>query len=67
MTKIECAIVSAYTGVNMLEGEDLRWFYRYVAELFGRPVYTHELPMLSDEIKKRSKKDFLRLCEEATT
>lgn len=65
MTKIECAIVTAYTGICMLQGEDIDWFYRYLAKLFNRPVYTHEIPMLSNEIKERSKEDFIRLCEEA--
>lgn len=65
MTKNECAIVMAHTGICMLKGEDINLFYRYLADLFNRPVYTHEIPMLQNEIKERSKEDFLRLCEGA--
>ena len=66
MTKDECAIVMAHTGVCMLQGDDLSWFYRYLNKLFGRLIYTHEIPMLEDEIKERSKADFIALCREAT-
>lgn len=62
MTKRECAIVMTYTGITMLAGEDFRIFHQYVEELMGRPVFTHEMPMLADEFKKRSEEDFLRLC-----
>lgn len=65
MTKEECTIVSAYTGINMLIGSDLDYFYKYVDKLIGREVWTHELPGLADEIKEKSKADFLKLCEEA--
>ena len=65
MTKEDCTIVSAYTGINMLIGSDLDYFYKYVDKLIGREVWTHELPGLADEIKEKSKADFLKLCEEA--
>ena len=65
MTKRECAIITAHTGICMIEGEDFDLFYEYLAELFGRPVYTHEIPALADEIKARSREDFIRLCREA--
>lgn len=65
MTKIECAIVMAHTGTCMLQGDDIKWFYRYLNKLFGRLVYTHEIPALADEIKQRSKADFLELCKGA--
>ena len=67
MTKRECAIVTAYTGVAMVEGEDLDLYYQYIADLFGRPVYTHEIPFLAEEIKRRSTPDFIALCREAVT
>lgn len=67
MTKRECAIVTAYTGVAMVEGEDLDLYYQYLADLFGRPVYTHEIPFLAEEIKRRSTPDFIALCREAVT
>ena len=65
MTKRECVIVTAYTGIAMVKGHDLDLFYQYLAELFDRPVYTHEIPFLAEEIKRRSTPDFIALCREA--
>ena len=65
MTKQECAIVEAYTGVCMLTGDDRYIFYKYIAEIMGRPVFTHEIPLLAEEIKEKAKPDFVRLCKEA--
>lgn len=65
MTKHECAVVMAYTGVCMLSGDDFSIFHKYVEDLMGRPVYTHEFHALMDEIKKRARSEFLRLCREA--
>lgn len=60
MTDREKAIVMAYTGICMLEGEKLFEFYKYLEELYERPVYTHEF--LTLDIKERSEKDFMELC-----
>lgn len=65
MTKRECAIVTAYTGVCMLEGNDLGELYKYVEEKMGRAVYTHEMYTFADEIKEKSKDDFIELCRTA--
>lgn len=65
MTTRECAIVMAHTGICMLEGESFDEFYKYLHELFGRPVYTHEILFIADEIKERSREDFIKLCKEA--
>lgn len=62
MTDREKAIVMAYTGICMLEGEKLFEFYKYLEELYERPVYSHELLTLN--IKERSEKDFMDLCRE---
>lgn len=62
MTKEECAIVTLYTGVAMLEGDDLEYLYRYAEKLMERPVLTHELVMLEEELKKRAEPDFINLC-----
>lgn len=67
MTKRECAIVTAYTDIAMLQGNDLKYLYEYLKELFGRPVYTHEFFGLADEIKRLSEKDFMDLCRNATS
>lgn len=64
MTDREKAIVMAYTGVCMLKGDKFNIFHQYIEELMGRPVYTHEIGFLADEIKEKSKEDFVRLCEE---
>lgn len=68
MTKRECAIVMAHTGICMLTGEDLNIFYEYVEKILGRPVWTHELgdPETSLKIKEKSLNDFLELCKNAT-
>lgn len=62
MNDREKAIVMAYTGVCMLTGDRLNEFYKYLAELYGRPVYTHEIARL--DIRDRAYKDFLALCKE---
>lgn len=67
MTKHECAVVTAYTGVTMLQGDDLDIFYKYVEEILGRPVFTHELASneMTYKIKQASKKDFIDICKNA--
>jgi hypothetical protein len=66
MTDHEKAVVMAYTGVTMLKGDKFQVFHKYVEDLLGRPVFTHELAddKTSAEIKKKSRNDFLKLCEE---
>lgn len=67
MTKREAAIIMAYTGTAMLTGEDFDIFHKYVEHILGRPVFTHELGSESvwDEIKEKSKNDFLDICKNA--
>lgn len=64
MTDRERAIVMAYTGVCMLKGDKLGIFYNYLEEILGYSVWTHELASqtLWEEIKEKSKSDFLTLC-----
>lgn len=64
MTKRECAVVMAYTGVTMLAGDDIGTFYKYVEHLLGYPVMTHELADKAqwEKIKLLAKDDFLALC-----
>lgn len=68
MTKQECAIIMAHTGICMLTGDNFGIFHEYIEKIMGRPVYTHELGIeeISEQIKEKSLNDFLRLCEEAT-
>lgn len=62
MTTREKQIVSAYTGILMCPVDSL---HKYVEELLGRPVYTHELAShdVWEEIKEKSKPEFLELCK----
>ena len=66
MTDREKAIVMAYTGVCMLKEDKFNIFHKYVEEVIGRPVYTHELGELREKIREASKEDFLNLCKEDT-
>lgn len=68
MTKQECAIVMAYTGTVMLTGDNLTIYYKYLNDIMGRPVYTHELAFkeIQKQIKEKSMDDFLKLCREAS-
>lgn len=58
MTKREAAIVSAYTGYLIGEFSD---FHAYVEEIMGRPVFTHEFPSIAEELKYKSKADFMSI------
>ena len=53
----------AHTGVCMLTGDKLNIFYKYINDIIGRTVYTHELIYLEDKIKEKSKDDFIKLCK----
>lgn len=65
MTDREKAIIMAYTGTCMLTGEKFDIFHKYIEEICGRPIWTHELAIenVVDEIREKSKADFLWLCE----
>jgi hypothetical protein len=63
MTDREKAIVSAYTGKCMLKGDKFQIFRNYVDEIMGIPIALHEIGWLEDEIKEKSKADFMKLCE----
>ncbi len=60
MTRRECAIVSAYTGILCGSFND---FHKYAEELLCRPVWTHEFADkdLTNKIKELSKNDFCNL------
>lgn len=68
MTDREKAIVMAYTGVSMFAGDKLDIFYKYLAELFDRPVFSHELASdeMTEAIKEKAYADFIKLCRETT-
>jgi hypothetical protein len=62
MTDREKAIVMAYTGACMLTGDKFQIFHKYVEKIMGRPVQTIEMGFIADEIKEKSKDDFMKLC-----
>ena len=61
MTKEEKLIVSAYTGVLMVNFDEL---HEFIEKRLNRPVFTHELAdeLVWGEIKKSVKEDFVALC-----
>lgn len=67
MTKEECTIVTAYTGISMLKGEDITLLYEYAEKRLAYPVMTHD--MASDkfweELKRGAENDFIDLCKNA--
>ena len=65
MTKHECAVVTAYTGISMLKGNDLKYLYKYLSGLIGGPVYTHEIPAVAEAYKEQIREEFLALCRNA--
>jgi hypothetical protein len=60
MTKREAAIVGAYTGVLLGEFSDM---HEYIEEVMKRSVFTHEMGSqeIADEIKEKSKEDFVNI------
>ena len=62
MTDKEKAIVMAHTGICMLAGNKFQIFHKYVEDIMNRPIMTHEIGLLADEIKEKSKADFMALC-----
>lgn len=64
MTLRERVIVETYTGVCMVTGDERNEVYKYMAELMGRPVFTHELAdrNIQEKLKELSKPDFINLC-----
>ena len=63
MTKEERLIVSAYTGVFMVEEEE---FYDYLETLMGRPILAKELKSeeFVGQVIDAVKDDFMKLCED---
>lgn len=66
MTKRECAVVTAYTDISMLRGDDLKYLYNYLSGFIGRPVYTHEIPAVAAAYREQIREDFLAICRNAT-
>ena len=62
MTKREAIVISAYTGVLLVDFSDL---HEYIEEIMERPVFTHELanPAVSDYITELAKPEFIQICD----
>lgn len=58
MTVREGAVISAYTQVLVC---DMHYLHEYIEEIMGRPVFTHEIPGIADEIRERSKNEFMNI------
>lgn len=66
MTKRECAVITAYTDISILKGDDLKYLYDYLSGFIGRRIYTHEIPAVAAAYRKQIKGDFIDLCRNAT-
>lgn len=68
MTKHEAAVVMAYTGIAMCCGDNWGVYHKYVQNIMGRPVWTHEMASekVAEQIKELSKPDFLEICKNLT-
>lgn len=67
MTDKEKAIIMAHTGICMLTGDKFQIFHKYVEDVMGRPIMTHEIGLLADTIKEKTKADFIALCEDESS
>lgn len=63
MTDKERATVQAYTGIIMLTGTKSEIYYDYVTKLLGIKVNRSNVRKYLDQIKVKSKPDFLKLCK----
>ena len=68
MTKEECTIVTAFTGVSMLQGKDIGMLYEYAEKRLGYPIMTHDMATKEfwDKLKHEAENDFFDLCMNAT-
>ena len=64
MTLKERVIVEVYTGYCMTSPEEKDEVYKYMAEIMGRPVFTHELAdkQIQERLREKARPDFTVLC-----
>ena len=60
MSKTEALILTAYTGVLMTDWDS---FHGFAEKMLGRPIWTHQFPMIADELKEKVKPMFLDICK----
>ena len=65
MTRYEKLIVSAYTGVLMVEMSD---FHKWVEEFLGYPVWTPEFATgdFWMRLHEKTRDEFFRICKEGS-
>ncbi len=61
MTEREGTVLSAYTGILMCK--TFAPVQEYIEEILGHPICTHEIPYMTDEIKKKSEEEFKKIIE----
>ena len=63
MTKEERLIVSAYTGILMVEWDE---FLEYTEKLLNRPILAKEVETeeFAEEVINAARSDFEKLCED---
>lgn len=66
MTYREAAVITVYTGVCLLEGNDFEHVYKYAEEILGRPVHTLDFVINRNLLKEKSKPDFIKICKNLT-
>jgi hypothetical protein len=59
LNKKQAIIIMGYTGIKTCA---FNLLHEDVERRIRRPVFTHEFPMLKDEIKNLYKDDFLDIC-----
>lgn len=64
MTLKERVIVETFTGYCMTDGFERAEVYKYMEEIAGRPIYTHELgeKSVQEELHEKSRADFIKLA-----
>lgn len=62
MTKREGAVLSAHTGTLLCD--TFSNVNEYIEEIMERPVWAHEIPGISEEIKKRSEEEFIKIISQ---
>lgn len=58
ITKKEAAIISLHTGILLGKFEDV---HAHLEELLGRPVFTHEIPILLETEKELLYTEFCKI------
>ena len=62
MTKYEKFVISAYTGHYVARKDDWNDFVGFIEEKLGRTIYTHKIPLVTEELKKAVEQEFLNIC-----